>query len=596
MRWFLSLLALLASFALGADYRADPKLAKPISLRLKIVSLSECVKAIRDQTSVGIYVSPNIEDRKVTVVFKDRPAAEAMEMIAKTLFCQWSSEAGGYRLEMLREAVNEETGLLAAEEDVLRDRIEATVKQLAELGKTPRDDLVVERDRINADIERLPYSRDPADKKHVDELRKQSSKFSLLYWWDIGYAFGRGKDTVSQLTAGSTVFASTDEQSVLPLPASSIPQFRARVVVMGDDGKPHEEVKTSTGAIAPIRCNSVTGMLEVKVLGTGIMPAAGGTSRSLPILNTGEAESKLYNAPLRKRLRDWARTLDTSILARKISGESHSSPGYTAKAFTIAEHLEHLADSAGISVVADAYRLPASSEGYLSGQTVGDYTRQLRDETTPEVRGGFFRTERGWLMYRHGRFWRQVAAEIPEKLWNKIESRPADRLGLDDYVAFASSLSPWQAQVFPYRPSLSRFPRLPLIDAMPALRLWGSLSAEQRQIAYRSGLPASALSGTQLDLYRFAANEIMWRTGANEVFVQYLMKGTGAGELGLFMRDAKTGARPWGAPDEQQSGQQSNYSPEALKPYEAGTFDFILGTSMEAGGGTYNVKLLRGGW
>jgi hypothetical protein len=224
--------------------------------------------------------------------------------------------------------------------------------------------------------------------------------------------------------------------------------------------------------------------------------------------------------------------------------EAIPSPGYLAKAFSMAEHLEYLAKSAGVPVIADAFRLPASYEEYMPAATVGEYVRSLLSQTMPETRGGYFRADHGWLLFKHARYWRQLGAEIPENLYAPIEKQ-ATSLGLNDYADFAAALTPLQAATFPYRPALTRFPRLPLAPGLPGLRLWGSLSPDQRQAAYGAGLPVSAMSPSQRDIYRWAVTELLWLTGLNETFLPLLMRGLdSADQLGFFMRDAGNGAAP----------------------------------------------------
>lgn len=571
----------------AGDYRSDPRLAKPISIHVKLVPLSTCVKAFSDATGVGIYVAPSIAERKVTVIFKDRPASEAMTMLAQALFFDWTSEVGGYLLENPHETVNEELGMLSAEDAVLKERLAAAVKELADTAERPKEELIEQRDKLQTELDHLRPSRNPDDKKKYEELRKEYRQFNWLDWYDIGYALRNGPTALDALTAGGTVFASTKRGEALPLPITAIPVGVTMVLVQGPDGKPMPERRTSTGAVAALRCNPVTGRLQYKILGTGLGEQGGiQTGREAWLLDSGEAESKLWKLPLRKHLRDWGRTLDPGLLAKKLPKEAAGpeSPGYAAQALTMADHLEHLANSADVSVVADAYRLPVSGEGWMGGATVGDYVRELRDKAAYETRGATFRTEKGWLLCRHAHYWRLLNSEIPESVYAPMEAKAkaGEPLTLDDYATFAGNLTPWQAMVFCYRPSLTRFPRLPLVQAMPALRLWASLGSDQRRQAYESGLPAAEMSPEQMQLYRVAVNELLWVGGINETFLPVLMNESGANAgVGLFLLDANNGINT-NMPNRSETldpPQRQIYTSADLAAIRAHSYEFAFGST-----------------
>ncbi|HWA82912.1 MAG TPA: hypothetical protein VG820_05745, partial [Fimbriimonadaceae bacterium] len=364
--WLLILLVCPA-LTFGNDFRTDPRLAKAISIHVKLVPLSKCAKAFSDATGIGIYVAPNIAERKVTVIFKNRPASEAMGMLAQTLFCDWTNEVDGYRLELPHETVNQELGLLSAERSVLRERLGAFVDEIESVADRPKDELIEQREKARADLNALRFSHTAEDKKKVGEAQKRFNLLNQVNWYEVACALRNGPSALETLAAGGTVFANTDRGSALPLPISAIPGGRIRVVVPGSDGKPVSEVRTPTGCVIAMRCNPVTGRFQSRTIATGLGPQ-GSMQRSQDewLLDTGEAERKLYNLPLRKRLRDWGRTLDTGLMAHKLAkDQAVKSPGYLAEALTMADHLEHLAEDADVCVIADAFRQPVSGESYF---------------------------------------------------------------------------------------------------------------------------------------------------------------------------------------------------------------------------------------
>src|SRR5579862_2579856 len=568
----------------GTDLRFDARLDKPISLRLKIVPLSECAKAFSSATGVRIQVARSIEDRKVTAVFRDKPATEAMAMLANTMFCKWSPESRGYRLDMPRDVRNEEIRMVDAEHEVIREQIAAVVRKMAAAASRPKDESTDARDKLARQIMALQNSKDPEVKRQLQNLQNQYRQFEYLGWWEIGFALKSASGAPESLASGATVFASTKQGEALPLPYSATPTFTSKVVVPGPDGKPQMETRTPSGSVAALRINSLTGELECKIIATGVLPAAGQTSKTTRLLSSNEAQVKLMNQPLRKRLREWGKTLDSAMLGIKPSAPAvpEVSPGYTAQAMTMADQLEYLSDSTGIAVIADAFRVPASGEQYLTGNSVGQAISQLTELTMDDVRRGTFRTEKGWLLFRHPHYWRMLDSEIPESLFAPLEARVLgkENLTLDDYTAFASSLTPWQALAFPYRTPLTRFPRLPLFHAMPALRLWASLSDDQRRIAYISGLSFKQMSPAQQDLFRLAANELLWIGAINETLLPVLMGETRSiADTGLFMQDGQNGAHPGYNLDESLEPSPQKLTIADIRALDQHSYSFTFGNS-----------------
>jgi hypothetical protein len=274
-------------------------------------------------------------------------------------------------------------------------------------------------------------------------------------------------------------------------------------------------------------------------MATGLGPAAGGMGHVSRLLDTSDADSQLKDQPLKERLKEWAKDESAGVLAIRLKSPPAARPaGYMAKAYTIAEHLEYLSDAAGIPVVADAFRQPASTEQYMTGATVGEYVQSLKSGTMSTTRQGYFRTENGWLMFRHPHFWRMQTAEIPEKAFETLEAKsPGGGFTLDEYAAFANSLTPSQVEAFLNFPPVTRFPRVPLVAALPALRLWGALNGGQRQSAYEDGVGYQSMTVPQRELYRQAILDLMWMRPVREAMLPLLIKGDSKKEIGLWMRD-----------------------------------------------------------
>jgi hypothetical protein len=306
------------------------------------------------------------------------------------------------------------------------------------------------------------------------------------------------------------------------------------------------------------------------------------------MLDSGEVEAMLRDEPLKKRLREWATFDNGSVTARKLPNPPAAKPaGYIQKAYTLADHLEYLSDAAGIPVVADAFRLPVGGEEYMSASTVGEYIRSLRDQAMAPTRNAYFRTESGWLMARHPFFWRRVSDEIPESAFEPLEAKVAggQMPTLDDYAAFAGSLTPWQALVFTNSPPLTRFPRLPLVSALPALRIWAALNASQRESASRDGLSLQEMTPAQRELYSSAALALLWQRPVKESFLPLLMRGDAPQDLRFFYQDGAGGYQGVVSVRSEELGDENRKTQVSLNDLgklRDRTVAFLLGSDIES--------------
>jgi hypothetical protein len=480
--------------------------------------------------------------------------------------------------------------MLDAEADALKKRIQDYVTNLTAMAGRPKEEVLEEQKRLRDQMQALGRGNDADSRKKMQELRTAYAKVANAYQWDLGFALRAAPNAAASLASGATLFASTKKGEALPLPASAIPQFQTNVLVPGPDGKPRSELRSPNGAVMVIRLNPVTGELATTTMATGLGDsAAGGVGGRRAILDTGEVEAMLKDEPLKKRLREWARDDNGSVLAHKLaSPPAAKAAGYAQRAYSLADHLEYLADTAGIPVVADAFRLPVSSEQYMNAPTVGEYIRSLRDLAMPPTRSGYFRTDKGWLMARHPHYWRQLAREIPESALEPLEAKAAagQMPTLDDYAAFAGSLTPWQALAFADFPPLTRFPRLPLVNALPGLRVWASLNTSQREDAYGDGLSIQAMTPQQQDLYRAAALSLLWQRPVKESFLPLLMHGDRNSDLRFFYRNGESGYQaPLAMQSEaiEEGNKRGAYSADEVLRLRERSVGFILGVTVEKG-------------
>ncbi len=100
--WCIGLLVILATagHAQLADVSKDPRLLKPISIKLKIEQLPDALAKLSKLTGVKIESAPVIKDLKVTVMVQDVPAGLVLDKIAGALDCEWKADGPILRLSM----------------------------------------------------------------------------------------------------------------------------------------------------------------------------------------------------------------------------------------------------------------------------------------------------------------------------------------------------------------------------------------------------------------------------------------------------------------------------------------------------------------
>lgn len=503
------LAALVVLFRSPASVADDSRLGKPVSLQEVTRSLESVAKDFAGATGVPLSVATAIRDRKVTLIFHGRPAREAMAALADTLFLDWKPQGSGYTLVLNDAAGQDERKQADFEAGEARKAIARLLRQKASYEGATYEDLRGRYDdarRRLADAEAAKAAPDA-----IAALKAEVDDFMDPTFVAIARSIGdRADDVAESLAEGKDVFLSNvPNEPAIPLAAALLPPlfangnrfgwFRMRV---------------------RLRFDPTAFALEASQSGTANngIPARSETSLALDAPDPG---------PLERRLKAWAQTADPAVLEKRLDAASADfpDPGYRARLASVSEHLEFLAKAADVPVVGDAFRLAASPLARQAGATVGEYLRAL-DETRISglslAKIGATRTQNGWLMVRHARYWRRLPAEIPERLLE-----PGERIaekggvpGVDDFAALAESLSaPQENALAPGSrriPVLARFSLYPLRVAGGELRLWNALDPSQRERATGAGLDVSALGAALLPRLRDALSDRAWRIGLVE--------------------------------------------------------------------------------
>jgi len=480
-------------------FRDDQRLRTPISMREKIVSMATFVADLSRLSNVKFQVAAEIRDRKVTTIFHDRSTAELMEAVQSALFLQWIKVGDGYRLTMPASSRRDEKQLLDAEESTAAASIRDRLAEYLKIAEIPPNRIPAEIQATRNQIDELNLNPSSGSRSKVEDAKQRFGALSNPAGIPIAQAYAADLSSlVDALMAGRTAFASTR-------PADNVPQMP------GDAAR-----------FLPLDAQKAIDIMSM----LRYDPAAGrfvGRSSCFLGLNMGSISTRAFTCELEESreldkskllavLRGWSSSLDESLMNQKIAqnGPQEEPPGYLNGGFTLADHLEFLADRSGVPVVADAYRVSLSPGAYRGELTVGEYMKGLQHSyLLPGSRGstvfGCYGTSKGWLLARHSGYWRREKVEIPESVLLPLEQvvKSSPYPLADNYAAFIRKLTPDQETAFSMNllGRAFRFPQIPLVAALYSLKLWAALAPEQRAVASTEpGLELAQLTSDQMQI------------------------------------------------------------------------------------------------
>lgn len=467
----------------------DSRLAQRISVRDAIVSLEDLTLELGKKTGVPLTVKRAFADRKVTVVFREKSAVEGMRMIGTAMLMQWRpTKDGGYQLDLQDRAATEERQTAIFEENGFRRNLRESLEELKQLTKfASEDELRAESDALQAEFKRRYDAKEDPNSPAMRRLGRRGSAMRSL--GVVALAKPLAGDIAANeeaLIAGRTLFSSTRKDDGIAY--LDIENYKRQI-------EQHFKIEEGIGLVTmdPSR-RSLRFDFRFK---TDKSSGSGGLGGSWDIDVDEEMPS-----PLDKRMAIWSKEVsDPTIRETKLAAPTDpTDPGYLIKAYTNAKHLVYLADQANLSVVADAFRTPVSEQKWFPGETVDKWLTAFNGERTAYpffVKAGYVRTEKGWLMVRRHRWWRELPGEIPERLLLPLEARfkAGQPVGLEECANFVAQLSPPQAQQIAQPSSfLARFRKGGMFASVPALQMYGSLSSAERAIVRGDGFNLGRLS------------------------------------------------------------------------------------------------------
>lgn len=496
------------------SFSSDSRLKTPITMRLKIVSLTDFTNALQKQTKVHFLVADDIANRKITTIFRDRPTSDVMTAVQDALFLEWKKAGDGYRLSLPLAVEREEEEIRGLEQDAVKAGLSQAIKEYAAAASLSQEDKQRRLGEIKAQLALLKLDPSPEAQTKTAALIQSRSVLVSVSGAALCKTFADDPSAaVESLLAGKTLCASTRPDDAVPkLPQGYLdhllklePEAQAAVAMMHFNADDQTLQGESCVGGAPHRGNSVTDFFFYR-----------------PLL---DEMTLLKDAKLIKRMEAWSQVSDSKVMEKVLAKDApvEKNPGYFSHAeagFTLAEHLEFIADSADIPVVADGFRILCSPATYFTGQNVKTYvtnlqSSMLRKGTIGPLVFGYASSRNGWLMARHESFWRKQSIEIPEAVIQPLElaAQTKDYPTADDYAQFVAGLTYDQAcSIRDHRLTAAyRFDTFPFQDAMASLQLWATLTTEQKQAATTTGFKLTGLSNEQTRIILDGWADKMWR-------------------------------------------------------------------------------------
>lgn len=503
-----------------ADIAHEASLQKPVTAKFATTPLPTVLKSLSKDAGVPIEATMSMSLLKATVLVKDQPVGVVMARLADVFHGEWRKSGDLFRLSIPSDWSSRESAFIRAEDDAQHKEVEATLRGLMAGTDVPYD-------RVLQD---LNDSKTSASRK--EELGRVRTPGAYL----LGYTFAHLSNAQWQtFWAGkpirASVFVRTPNQPTVPPPNANnisgvgggqattqrdLPRFPGRGLPQGQQGQqapPAAPQGTNVRVFASY--NPLTGELKTSEGGIGTRMAVAASLVAHPF-----PEGELAANPFGKEVLLWSRVEEESpILKTPVSGQLP--PGaYFNGQHSLGEILTWVHEKTNVPIVADAFRVSVRVPN-ASG-TVASVLEGLANSNHE-----FLRTENGFVMMRHGGFWRLKTLELPEDAYLRIESAKPPKL--DDYAAFAATLKPAQCLAFRVPNAiLTHFDPDPLRIGMPALRFYATLGGAEKQ---------AALSGQALAFGRLSSS-------AREQFVEALNDPDGkpVGTGGLSLDDPQVAA------------------------------------------------------
>lgn len=459
-----SLGSLTLGFAQAPDLAKDERLAKAVTVQVKLATLPEAMAALGKASGVTMDVPVSLKDLKVTILVKERPAYLVMAKVASTLDLEWEADGATYRIKANSDVANAMRKYLDQEDRLRRQDTEASIKKMAAVAAVP----FVQAKEKDARLTPERY------------LLGQAFRNLNANGWNAFWAGRTVRNSAPLREEAVTAPVQTN-----PPPPEQGPsdqeQQRGGGRRRGGGDQPRRNVRIVR---VSAQYDPIQNRLEVSFEQTR-------ESGGLGIWTAPQGE--LATSEYGKRILAWPTRDDKAeILTKAFTPVAAVSDGWQGKRLSAADALAALHQASGVPIVADAFRL----------------TMAEPRATTPAAwltafgqgNAAFVRTEDGFAMVRHGGYWRLRELDVPERIARPLEA--AKTPALEDYAKFAAALTDAQALIY-RRPGMAllRVSPEPLRKGTPALRFYASLGNLQAKARQNQAIPFASMGAQQRTLF-----------------------------------------------------------------------------------------------
>lgn len=452
------------------DLASDSRLQAKLTVQQPLIPLGELLRLIQQQTETPLFADRALADDKVCLLVYDKPAYEILTRLAETLRYEWdfSVDGKGYRLFQPAGERAREEALRRAYDQARLEQAQKPLREILNLVRRYRYEQLrnlppSEQERLSPEARFFIQNASPA----TVALLQLAGQLTEAAW--------------RQLFTGETiVFASRPQPGAQPLPEWAQRVILQEIVV--DSGLPQE-------IEAQLMLNPRTLQLEYALVQRrrGANLASETMIRAAFWADQSGLSVNLENHIQNRVWREWATAPDA---LRQLTPRERALPAPQPLPESIRNSplvaLIRFAREHKLDLYADAYRIRLA--------TRRNAERTPRWDIQSLQQAVFWlRVDGDALMARHRDYFLLRPSEIPERALTGLEAkiRKREAISLDEWAQLGESLTPMQIARADEAISVGGQPiahetLLPLgmvVDILPALRFWNTLSPQQRRAA-----------------------------------------------------------------------------------------------------------------
>jgi hypothetical protein len=485
-------------------FRGDRRLLAPTAFQEQDRPLRDLLEELSAKLDVRLTATTDTGDDRITLFLHERPAAEALALIAEHLDFQWRRRGDGFELgQDLRSRQRE--ALLREQEF---ERLLVQLRRMAEIGAWPRE----KREQYLRDAI-ATLQRNELPKHEEERLSREIGSFANEKSAEVVAALlpALSSQQLAHLRNSGFLRLSSGDGSLPPRLASithgAIDVHRAELRAMleefgGQTLGPRNET-------APVRADVVL-YLEREAIGSGTHqagaqqelvlkaslhslrgtleepnsgPSLGAWVQAVPAPPAREAEPSAADPALQREVQI---PPGAPVAEPPASAAGTEAQRWAPGMLTLGELCEALHRQAGLEVVADSFVRARVHRELASGRRTA---RHLLDLASTHLEYEW-RQEETILRLRNRHHYNDRPAEVPERVLAPVrEAVLARGFGLDDLARFAAVLTDAQCRglddYWGWYFEGTGMSAGPFYPARRHLRFWNTLNPAQRQHVLR---------------------------------------------------------------------------------------------------------------